>query len=341
MEPHWLESPSLIECMDESLVPQCVLATPSGIPELNRSLRQRAESSSTPLVALVERLSGQQILDLYALGADDVVASHDLGGLTRRLSALSSFDPKARTALTKGNCLLALPDPYRRQLLGRVLRQAGFDVSFAADAREAQRIAEEQPPKVVVAAEDLPPEGGGAALRALAKDWLGTMPAVFLASVEASEPRESGWPVVRADAPPDDLLFVLNELLAPRELVESRASRRLLCTTPCTFRAAGDLEPRLGITYNISREGLYVRTFDAPARGPVWLELRPPRSATACHLRGEVVWIRALATGAHGAAPPGFGVRLSLEESPPLDFALYEKAYEALLDAVPEYGRYG
>jgi hypothetical protein len=69
-----------------------------------------------------------------------------------------------------------------------------------------------------------------------------------------------------------------------------------------------------------------------PAKaGRMWLELRPPGEHEACHLRGDVVWIRALTTGAHGAAPPGFGVRLSLEDCPPEDRIRYVRAYERML----------
>ena len=68
-------------------------------------------------------------------------------------------------------------------------------------------------------------------------------------------------------------MFVVNELLRPRELLESRASRRMLYATLTSFRAAGEFECRSGLTYNISREGLYVRTFDSPPdKSKVWLK---------------------------------------------------------------------
>jgi hypothetical protein len=138
--------------------------------------------------------------------------------------------------------------------------------------------------------------------------------------------------VVPEEAPPDDLLFVVNELLRPRELLESRASRRILYATLISFRAAGEMENRLGLTYNLSREGMYIRTFDAPpSKGQAWLELRPPGAARACHVRGDIMWTRTLATGARGAAPPGFGVRLSPELCPPADNATYVEQYDRML----------
>jgi DNA-binding response OmpR family regulator len=319
--------------------PRCVVVdSQSEVREINRVLRGKAACFGVPLIAMSDQISDRVMLEQHALGADDVVAMHELGGLTRRLAALSTFDPSARTALFQGSCLLAHPDQYRRQVFGRVLRQAGFDVSFAASADEALGVAERSPPKVLVVSDTLPPGGGRRALSRLSEDWVGPMPAVLLTTG-----RQSGslshhqWPVVPEDAPPDDLLFVVNELLRPRELLESRASRRLLYATLCSFRAAGDIEVRMGLTYNVSREGLYVRTFDVPSgKGVAWLELRPPGSTKAVHLRGEIMWTRTLATGARGAAPPGFGVRMLPEQCPPLDNATYIERYDLLLNMVTD-----
>ncbi len=304
----------------------------AGIRDIHEALRSRAECFGVPVIALTDSTSEQAWLELHGLGADDVVATHDLGGITRRVSALSSFDPEARTALFQGTCLVAHQDAYRRTLLGRVLRQGGFDVAFASNTAEALEIAERAPPKVVVAASRLPPGGGAQALHDLGRQWLGSMPAVLLTETD-SEPIEGTrrFSQIGEDAPPDDLLFVVNELLRPRELVETRASRRLLQAARCGFRVAGEFESSFGLTYNISREGLYVRTFDSPPNGSkVWLELRPESSAPMCHLRGQVVWTRKLSTGARGASPPGFGVRLDLDQCPPEDRVAYLTAYDQL-----------
>ena len=149
--------------------PRCVLVDAhAGIRDIHEALRSRAECFGVPVIALTDFTSEQAWLELHGLGADDVAASHDLGGITRRLSALSTFDPAARTALFQGTCLVAHQDPYRRTLLGRVLRQGGFDVAFASNTAEALDIAERSPPKVVVAASRLPPGGDARRCKALA-----------------------------------------------------------------------------------------------------------------------------------------------------------------------------
>jgi DNA-binding response OmpR family regulator len=313
---------------------RCVLAdSPVDVRDITRVLRSNANCFSVPLIALTERISDRIMLELHAIGADDVVALHELGGLTRRLAALASFNPAARTALFQGSCLLAHADVHRRQVFGRVLRQAGFDVSFAATMHEALAVAERSPPKVLVVSNTLPPDGGRKALTSLSEHWVGEMPAVLLASGKQSGSMSPhGWTTVPEEAPPDDLLFVVNELLRPRELLESRASRRILYATLASFRAAGEFECRFGLTYNVSREGLYVRTFDAPpTKGQVWLELRPPGAARVVHVRGDIMWTRTLATGARGAAPPGFGVRMSPELCPPQDNAICVEQYDRML----------
>jgi DNA-binding response OmpR family regulator len=331
---HFLSGIAQVQEWLNTAAPSCVLAFGGAeLSALNRELRFRAECFGVPLIAVTDRPTERAYLELRLSGADDIIAAHDVGGLTRRLSALKTFDHGARTALFQGVCLVAHPDPYQRQLVGRVLRQAGFEVSFAADTHDALEMAGRAPPKVLIVSDRIEPAGGAAALKQLAAHWVGDMPAVLLSTQEGKSDG-SAFSCVSESAPPDDLLFVVNELLRPRELVESRASRRLLLASLCMFRAAGEFEARSGLTYNISREGLYVRTFDAPAtRGKVWVELRPPGEESVCHLRGDVVWIRALTTGAHGAAPPGFGVRLTLEDSPPDDRIRYVQAYERLLAA--------
>ena len=131
-------------------------------------------------------------------------------------------------------------------------------------------------------------------------------------------------------APPDHLLFLANELLRP-ETSNARASTRLLYGVLSSFRTAGSLTPTFGLTYNLSREGLYVRTLDPPARGStLWVEMRAPGHREAIHLRGEVVW----ATGPHspgGTAPSGFGLRILEDECPPADLAMYREGYRSLI----------
>jgi DNA-binding response OmpR family regulator len=307
---------------------RCALVGPgTDVREVNAALRESAECFSLPLIALTDCPCERVIVELHLLGADDVVSIHDVGGLTRRLAALESYDPGARTPMREGSCLLAHPDPYRRQQLGRVLRQFGFDVYFAADTSEALQLAARTKPAVMVVSDLIPPEGGRAALERLSSHLHGEVPTVLLSS--NPDHARSSLTVVREDAPADDLMFVLNELLTPKKFAEARGSQRILHFAVCAYRTSGELRAQIGLTYNISREGLYVRTFDAPQlNAPVWLELCAPGTRTLCHLRGRVAWTRTLTTGAHGAVPPGFGIKLELDQCPTEDAELYTCGYE-------------
>jgi CheY-like chemotaxis protein len=250
---------------------------------------------------------------------------------------LSEFDPTARPPITQGRAVVAHDEMGRRRVLGRILRQAGFDVSFAASADEATDVARTgEVPSLVVAKHEL--SGGGAltAVRGLREAVATRVPFVVLGA--ARDLRDLGRvadglgsvAVTSELAPPDNLLFLANELLRPG-VENARASARLLHGALCGFRPAGELESEWGLTYNISREGIYVRTLDAPAPGTeVWLELRPPRSTRAVQLTATVVWRRGAKSGASGASPPGFGARILPESCAIGSLSAYHEGYERL-----------
>jgi CheY-like chemotaxis protein len=303
-------------------------------------IRGRAHLFGAMVVAIVPSPSDHSFAEAVAAGCDDVVVQGDLGAITRRAAVLERYDATARPPTSQGRAVVAHPSVHRRRVLGRTLRLAGFDVLFAESEHEVERhAAADEPPALVVAAESLPPSGAlRAVIAARQVADAGAVPGVIVGTER--ELREVGpveelarLAMVAEHAPPDHLLFVANELLRPgvRNL---RASRRVLWDALCAFRPAGRLHPVLGLTYNLSREGLYVRTLDPPPRGTtLWFELRPPHSGDAVHLRGEVVWVRHVDRGPGGAAPPGFGVRVDVEACPPADLAHYQECYEGLVEA--------
>ena len=309
-------------------------------------MRGEGRLFTVPVLVTAPVPSHGVFLEVQSMGADDVVLERDLGGLTRRLAHLADFDPEARPATRGGTAVIAHASSRRRRLLGRILRMSGFDLSFAQDADELVRLAAAEVaatgtqtdsvpvperPVLLVASMDLPPAGPIEAVRSAAVHT----PLVLLGPTRAlDELREAAFGLpdcsVGSDhAPPDHLLFLATALLRGPG-ANHRASARVLYGAVCAFRPAGCLEPEYGLTYNISREGLYVRTLDPPNRGaPLWLALRPPGERQAVHLRGECVWVKK-ADRPGGATPPGFGVRLQLEACPPEDLAAYHRAYDAL-----------
>jgi len=217
-----------------------------------------------------------------------------------------------------------------------VLRQAGFDVIGAGTSYETLAVlVAPKPVSVALVSESLAPDGGHATLVRLALR-LGTrkLAAVLLAkSGPAGARTPEGFVQVPEQAPLDDLLFAVHELTRPREQADVRASRRLLHTTLCTFAPAGELLARsCGLTYNLSAEGLYVRTLDVPEVGEsVCVALKPPGAAPgSVRLGGEVTWSRTRLTRGASAAPTGFALRFDPDACPPSDLARYRESYESL-----------
>lgn len=304
--------------------------------ELIPWLRGESRYFAVPVVALVPRAADLAYVEAFNTGADDVVVRSDYGALTRRIAALRSFDPAKRHKPPRGSAIVAEARGERRRLLGRLLRRAGFNVAFAASGNElVSTVAALDDARVLVISELLPPGGVLSLLygaRAVTSN--GQLPAVVMAagSPDAIASEGATGIAVGSDLNPiDNLLFLANEVTRT-DFSELRKSARMLFSTLCTFRKAGEMSVVHGLVYNISKDGLYIRSLDAPPRGTkVWIELRPPRSTEAVHLRGTVMWNLAVGSPAL-PAPPGFGLRLELEDCPRGDLARYEEAYADLVD---------
>ena len=309
--------------------PCCVFVSRSApIGELVDWMRSRAELFSVPVVALAPYPGDTEYRKAYARGADDVQVTSDAGGITRRLANLADRRPGARPPANKGQAVVACQQINQRRLLGRTLRQAGFDVCFAEGAFELVEIAKSaRSLALVVVTADFPPNGAEVAVKAVrAITENSTLPAMVIPEVGQSEAQGA---VESSSEQAGKVLFFADEMLSG-DGKEQRASRRLLFHTVCAFREPGALESIYGLTHNISREGLYVRTLDPPQPGSeLWLEMRDPRDGTGMHLRGRVIWrLEPSATG--GAAPPGFGLCIEAERCPPEDLQLYIRVYEEL-----------
>jgi hypothetical protein len=292
-------------------------------------LRERASLLTVPVIAVVPHPSEAAYRLAFAAGADDAVVSGDRGGITRRLASLNAAKPPApRGVPNQGIALVASGDIGMRRTLGQTLRRAGFDVSYATEARELIELARTAPAlALVVATEDFPPQGAAAAIgSARAAANKPNLPALIVPA-----DAEGRWdPSSDASLGAAGKLLCFAEEVLRRDATDLRVSARLPFPTLCAFRPAGVMHPTFGLSHNVSREGFFIRTLDAPKPGtPVWLELRAPESTHVVHLRGQSVWRRE--PGAVGATPFGFGMRLVASECPSSDLAHYTTGYEALL----------
>jgi DNA-binding response OmpR family regulator len=294
-------------------------------------VRGIARLANVPVIGLVSELNDLVFPEMYGWGGDDVARLAVPRELVPRLRGIS-YDASLHPPPAKGGALVVDADRRRRVLYARVLRTAGYDVQFAVNAEEAVTASTNETLKIVIADADL--EGGGGI--ELAKRIRAGGVAVPV--VVAAEPKKmkqcrdaigdlAKVAVTDGFAPPENLLFVANEL-ARVGATDGRASARLLYGAVVAFRQAGRGEDGFGCTYNISAGGLYVRTL-APLSGgeEVWLELTPPRSDRRVRLEGKVVWRRRFGPIESATVPPGFGVQIT--DGAKGDLARYESGYRA------------
>lgn len=292
--------------------------------------RDDPRTFSLPILALVDHPAERAYRDVVIAGADDAIVHSDPQGITRRIAALGA-DRKAPLA-PRGTVTIVDPDVARRRRFGRALSRSGLEVRFASEFEEMASDA----PDVVVVHHSLSDTRD---VHHVARDRLGHLglPVVVIAGQQDGERegrRVERTATVPENVPADHLLFVVNELLNPGA-AEHRASARLLFATLCAFRRRGDLVPSYGLTHNISRDGIFVRTLDPPPIGSeVWLEMRPPYAIHGVHLGGVVAW----RTQSIGSSPAGFAMQVHARKCAPQELELYRRHYSRLHEDAPLYG---
>ncbi|MGA7120920.1 MAG: PilZ domain-containing protein, partial [Polyangiaceae bacterium] len=229
-----------------------------------------------------------------------------------------------------------------RSVMGRALYQGGFSVRFMASVEDLAQESLAEGVRVVVVADDVGPGVAEAALAAARSQgsqaaWVVVAPPKRMALLQAAIGTLGPVSVADGFAPPENVLFLTNELLSRRG-VDQRASPRVLYGTTVAFRAAGRDEDEIGFSYNVSAGGLYVRTL-APldAGQELWLEMWPPRSERRVRLAGTVAWKRTFGPSEGATVPAGFGVKLT--EGLAGDLDRWHDGYEAFSRSVLGSGR--
>jgi DNA-binding response OmpR family regulator len=278
------------------------------------AIERRAESrhATLPLLSLTKAVTDLCFVEAFSWGADDVVARGDGAPLRSRLRHLPK-EPLGLPENCRGSVLVAEADRSRRILIGRVLRNAGYTVTFAAEREDLLNYANTNSLDVVVASTaftDSPRElveharaSGSHAL------FVVTCPPRDIKRHKGSLDDLAGVTTTDGFAPAENVLFVSNELGRPAG-IDQRASARVLYGTAVAFRSVGRDADDYGFTYNVSEGGMYVRTLAPPDEELVWLELCPPRGDRRVRLVGRVAWRRGLAQNQYATVPPGFGIEI-------------------------------
>jgi Tfp pilus assembly protein PilZ len=280
-------------------------------------VRGQARLAQLPVFGAAPHRDDLAFTELFSWGGDDLLCLASAPSLTRRLRPLvarppASKDPKPRERFA----LVAGADARWRSVMGRALYQGGFSVRFVGSSSDLPLEAKTEGTHVVVVADDLGDGNAEAALRAARaagsqQAWIVVAPPKRMAALHGAIGALGPVSVADGFAPPENVLFLTNELLSRRG-VDKRASARVLYGTTVAFRGAGRDEDEIGFSYNVSAGGVYVRTL-APldAEQEVWLDMWSPRSERRVRLAGTVAWKRAFGPTEGATVPAGFGVRVT------------------------------
>ncbi len=281
----------------------------AGAQALCLRVRQNKNLAAVPIIGLTRNISDGALSKLFAAGADDVVPM----GLTEPLLARLRTVPVERSLRPppdRGAAVVADSDGDRCSIIGRTLIDAGYDVRFAIDRRILDHYVTQPGIRLVVANAELgkPPEMVAAARKAgCAAAWIITDIERDVASGVDPISSVDRAIIISAFIPPESLLFLSNELLSPQQ-TSKRASQRMLHGTAVHFREAGADDDDLGFSYNVSIDGVFVRTLAPPQCQSLWIELRPPGMSRRVRLEGNVAWTRTFSPGKFAITPAGFGV---------------------------------
>jgi Tfp pilus assembly protein PilZ len=309
-----------------------------GAPQTCAHIRGQARLLQLPILGVAPQRDDLAFTELFSWGGDDLLTVSSPPSLVRRLRPLVARTAGRRDHGREHCAIVAGADARWRSVMGRALYQGGFSVRFVASANDLPQESLAEGVRVVVVADDL---GAGAteaavqAARALGSRtaWIVVAPPKRMAALCTAVAPLGPVSVADGFAPPENVLFLTNELLSSRRGVDNRASPRVLYGTAIAFRAAGREEDEIGFSYNVSAGGVYVRTM-APldAGQDLWLEMWPPRSQRRVRLAGTVAWKRVFGPNEGATVPAGFGVKIT--DGLAGDLERWRVGYQAFADSV-------
>ncbi|HEX9620100.1 MAG TPA: hypothetical protein VF989_08200, partial [Polyangiaceae bacterium] len=294
--------------------PRCVVFD-ARLPRADRvceRIRMHREWLGVPLVAMTSEFADEQVAKLYAEGADDVVPWGAWNGIVARLKNLPRLSAAADDS-ERPLAIVAEPERSRCDLVARALAVAGYEVKTALEARAFAFYLRQFQPHLVVASSALAdPESvfEDAPERRLRTTWAVTAPAADVDRLREAFVAHDRLVVVDQAAPPADVLFLSNEI-AHASAQSRRETARRIYGAVARFRPVGSDDDDTGFTYNVSENGLYLRTLAPPGAPVVWVDIRPPGSRNTVRLEGRVTWQRTPGSTNVVPAPYGFAVELN------------------------------
>jgi DNA-binding response OmpR family regulator len=330
---HAAESPEEAGRWLESHEATAMLLDTEASEALAVQTRSSARHARLPMIALAREMSDLSFSDAFSWGADDVLPLNGTRPLLTRLRSLPR-ETGVLPAAARGTALIAESDKTRRTVVARVLRNAGYAVMFAVTKEDAARFAQQADVALAVLnaelADDYPTTISLARSAGSTANFIVCASPRDLKAVRSALDGNTGVSVIDAFAPPENVLFASNELKGGA--VNNRRSARILYGTTVAFRGAGRGKDDHGFCYNISQDGLYVRTLAPPEDDEVWVEMAPPRGERRVRLVGKVAWRRRFNYNENATVPPGFG--LSIVDGAKADLQTWADAYASIAAAL-------
>jgi CheY-like chemotaxis protein len=270
-------------------------------------LRGDRDLCDLPVFALTPDARLDSLVRALNWGADEVLPRESLSTLEGLLAAATQVSPVAPT----GVATVAFASDGRRLLRAGVLRALGYRSQLCASADELRFGVDDPSSQMFIVEASL--LGSPAVLQELrARDPLRRPWTVVAPDADHAVWREvcdDGVVLVSDGAPLSDAVHRALQTRAAATL-DLRASPRLHHESVARYTSGGVTLP--GLTFNVARDGLYVRAASPPARGtPLTLELTPPGSHATVHLEGVVAWSKPFGGRAFASSPPGFGVAIA------------------------------
>jgi hypothetical protein len=281
----------------------------AGAAGLCQGVRSNDRVRGVPIIGMPRELNDRAFSRAFDWGADDLVELGDWEALDRRLHSVRALPSRA---VDVGEAVVADHDQARCAVLGRVLANAGYKVRYVLDPRSLEYHARQPTVELIVAS----PSVGNVWNVLLGSRQANPTPAWVIAvppdEVEHWANRIGDLErvgVTNALGPPENVVFFSNGLLSKRT-TEARGAGRNLYGTTVAFRPVGASRDDYGFTYNVSRQGVYVRSLLSPANDDIWIDVRPPRADRYARLLGRVVWRKALGAALGPGTPPGFAIEI-------------------------------
>lgn len=317
----------------ESLAALIIGSETSDLGKLMISLRLDEALASVPTILYMSTLDAKQLKSAYRQGVDDYLIDGAKEQFTALMATLKNENPWSTGAAPAGRIILAHHDRMERVKLSRVLRRNGFDVFFVSSMEELENALEEEMPRAVVTSSQLPGPSIGEIVDAHGGE---TLPLVLLTSddpekrLPASVLNRPKTALLESGSDVSGLTFIINELCAPQRPKGFRKSARLLYGTPVSF-VHGDGETAFyGFTYNISIDGVYIRTLTPlPVPSRMDISFKPPFGTRRIIANAQVAWVKLFGQEDGPISPPGMGVQFTSMMDD--DRADHESGYKWLL----------